>query len=350
MNQTFYTAPEEPREPELLPQERIDPVATGRHFSLIGLGYLWLIIGIPAGSYAIQFACLFWWRDALSAWWMNWVLSLVPLYCVGLPLLWLVLRRVPTSPHNPDYTNSYRVTSDKPRFTFGHWTVLLVIGLGCMYAGSLVSQIIMTILSAIMDYDYANGLNALVDGSPLWMTFVGTCVCAPLGEEFLFRKLLIDRTRGYGDMTAILLSGLLFALFHGNVFQLFYAFLLGMILAYVYTRSGNLWWCVAMHSAVNFLGCIVFPKLAELMPADGVSFTSPLQIFVTLFVIVWQYGMIIAALILVCALWNRRKLSRGTTPLCRENGPSLVLLNVGMIACLAVMALMMAVSLIPVGA
>ncbi len=350
MNQTFYTAPEEPFELDLLPRNTIDPVATRRHFSMLGLGYLLLMVGLLLASYAVQFAFLFLWPDALSAWWMNWILSLLPLYGVGLPLLWLILRRLPTAPHNPDFTNSYRVTSDKPRFTFGHWMVLLVIGLGCMYAGSLVGNIVMSILSAIMDYDYANGLNAIVSDSPMWMTFIGTCICAPLGEEFLFRKLLVDRTRGYGDLTAILLSGLLFALFHGNLFQFFYAFLLGMLLAYIYTRSGNLWWCVAMHAVINFLGSIVVPALAALMPEDGISFTSPVQILVTLFMVIWQYGLIIAAIVLVCALWNRRKLSAGSTPLYRENGPSLTLLNVGMIACLVMMCLMMAVSLIPMRA
>lgn len=348
MNQTFYTAPEEPVQFDLLPRNTIDPVATRRHFSMIGLGYLLLIVGMFVGSYAIQFAFLFLWPDALSAWWMTWILSLLPLYGVGLPLLWVILRRLPTSPHNPDFINGYRVTADKPRFTFGHWMVLLVIGLGCMYAGGLVGNIIMSILSAILDYDYANSLNAIVEESPRWMTFLGTCICAPLGEELLFRKLLVDRTRGYGDLTAILLSGLLFALFHGNLFQYFYAFLLGMLLAYIYTRSGNLWWCVAMHAVVNFLGSIVIPELAALMPEDGVSFTSPLQVVMTLFLVIWQYGLIIAAIVLVCVLWNRRKLSAGSTPLYRENGPTLALCNVGMIACLVIMSLMLAVSLIPI--
>ena len=43
-----------------------------------------------------------------------------------------------------------------------------------------------------------------------------------------------------------------------------------------------------------------------------------------------------------------RKLSRGTSPLYRENGPALVLGNVGMIACLIVMGLLLAINLIPV--
>lgn len=348
MNQnTFYTAPEEPIELDLLPRNTIDPVATKWHFTMIGVGYLLLMLGLYVASFVISLILQSVWPSSLTTWWMSWIMSFLPLYGVGLPLMWVILRRVPTSPHNTDCKSGYRATSEKPRFTFGHWMILLIIGLGCMYAGGLVGNIMMSILSAIMGYDYANGLDTIVNESPVWVTFIGTCIGAPLGEELLFRKLLVDRVRGYGDMTAILLSGLLFALFHGNLYQFFYAFLLGMILAYVYTRSGNAWWCVAMHSVVNFLGSIVIPKLAAFMPADGVSYTSPLEVLVTLFMIIWQYGLIIAAIILICIMWSRRKLSAGLTPLYRENGPSLVLWNVGMIACLAVMCLLLAISLIP---
>lgn len=345
MNDTFYTTPEEPQEEDASLQTVEEPALTRRHFSRIGWGYVVLMLGLMAGAYAIQIPLLYVWPEVLSAWWMAWVISLLPLYGVGLPLLWLVLRRVSKAPHNPLYTNSYAVTREKPSFTFGKWMVLLVIGLGCMYAGGLVGNIIMYILSAVMRYDYANGLNDIVSNSPVWMTFVATCICAPLGEEFLFRKLLIDRTRGYGDRTAILLSGLLFALFHGNLFQFFYAFLLGLILAYMYTRSGNLWWCVAMHAVVNLLGSIIIPGIASVLPADGVSFTNPWQILATLFLVAWQYGFIIMAIVLICVLWRRRILSQGSV--IPEKGAAAIFLNPGMIACLAVMILLTLVSLIP---
>ena len=348
MNQTFYTSPEEPIEPNRLPRNSLDPVATRRHFSMIGVGYFLLMAGLYVASMVIQLLLEAVWPSSLTTWWMSWVLSFLPLYGAGLPLLWMILRRVPSFPHNTDCKKGYRDTSEKPRFSFGHWMILLTIGLGCMYAGGIVGNISMGILSEIMEYDYANSLNSIVTQSPVWATFIGICICAPLGEELLFRKLLVDRVRGYGDLTAILLSGLLFALFHGNLFQFFYALLLGMILAYVYTRSGNVWWSVAMHSVVNFLGSIVIPKLAEFVPADGVSYTTPLEVLVTLFLMLWQYGLIIAAIVLICVLWHRRKLSAGCTPLYRENGPSLVILNAGMIACLATMCLLLALSLIPI--
>ncbi len=345
-NNVFYTVPDEPRAPLEITKTEADPKEARRHFSCIGWGYTVLVLGLMVTAYAMQYAVAYLCPWVFSDWWWNWLLSIVPLYAVGLPLLWLILRRADTAPHNSLCVNAYAVTEQKPPFTFGKWMLLLVIGLGCMYGGGLVGNIIMSVLSEIVGYDYANGLNSLVDSSPLWMTFLGTCIIAPLGEEFLFRKLLIDRTRGYGDMTAILLSGLLFGLFHGNLFQFFYAFLLGMILAYVYTRSGNLWWCVAMHAVVNFLGSIVIPAIGSVIPVDVSEITSIWPILATLFLLAWEFGLIILAIVLFCVFWHRRKLSPAAAPL-PGKGIAPVVLNAGMIACLIVMTLLLALSLIP---
>ncbi len=345
MNDTFTNTPE-PRDTSLLPRNAADPAEAKRDFSRIGLAYAVLTLGVQAVATAARYLLVYLAPAAFSTWWINWVFSLVPLYGIALPLMWLVLKEVPVSPHNPDYVRN-RVTAEKPPFGFGHWAILLIIAFGCMTAGGLVGNIIMSILSAILDYDYANALSAMVDQSPVWMTFLGTCVCAPLGEELLFRKLLIDRTRRYGDLPSILLSGLLFALFHGNLFQFFYAALVGMVMAYVYTRTGKYWWCVAMHAAINFMGSIVTPALADMLPEDLVSFTSPLQPFVYLFIMIWQYGMLIAGIVLFCVLFSGRKLSKGPAPLRRENAASLMFGNVGMIACLVVMGLVMEINLWP---
>jgi hypothetical protein len=221
-------------------------------------------------------------------------------------------------------------------------------GFGFMHGGGILGNIIMAILSEVLDYDYANALNTIVEQSPLWATFLGTCICAPLGEELLFRKLLIDRTRRYGDLPSILLSGFLFGLFHGNLFQFFYAAMVGMVMAYIYTRTGKYWWCVAMHAAINFMGSIVNPALVSLLPEDLMSFENLLQPFVYLFILIWQYGMLIAGIVLFCVLLSRRKLSRGSDPLYRENAASLMLGNVGMILCLVIMGLVMAINLWPI--
>ncbi len=346
MDRVFYTASEEPCEPPVITQVQADPREVRRHFSMIGWGYTVLLLGMMALTSIIQLVVIELWPWLFEAWWMSWFLSLVPLYGIGLPLLWLILRQVDTAPHNPLCVDTYAVTQKKPPFTIGKWILLLVIGQGCMYVGSFAGTITMNILSEITGYDYANGLNSLMSGSPLWMIFLATCIIAPLGEELLFRKLLIDRTRRYGDATAILLSGLMFGLFHGNLFQFFYAFLLGMILAYMYTRTDNLWWCVAMHAVINLLGSIVIPAIGSVIPTDGSEITSVWPILATFFLLAWQFGFIIVGVVLFCVFWHRRRLSPAAVAL-PGRGVAPVILNVGMIVCLACMIGITVLGLIP---
>ena len=332
--------------PLLSPGE--SPWETRKFFSTIGLAYAVLALSHQLTANLCQYLLLILAPSVLSTWWITWVLSILPLYTVGIGLMWLILKKVPVSPHNTDHALSLTASVDKPKFHAGHWGILLIIAFGCMTAGGLVGNIIMSVLSGIMDYDYANALNEVMTESPTWATLIAVCVCAPLGEELLFRKLLIDRTRRYGDLPSILLSGILFGLFHGNLFQFFYAAAVGMILAYVYTRTGRYLWCVAMHAIINLMGSIVIPALAALLPADLITFETPIQPLILLFVLLWQYGMLIAGGILLWTLFPRRKLSRGKIPLYRENATSLVLRNSGMILACAVMGLIMAVNLWPI--
>ena len=343
MNNTFPSS--DPLVAPMLPNTP-SPAEVRRTFSLIGLAYAAMTLGLQITVIACQYLLAYLAPAVLSTWWISWVLSIIPLYTVGLGILWLVIRRVPVFPHNTDYAVGITASADKPSFGLGHWLILLVIAFGCMTAGGLVGNTIMSILSAVMDYDYANALGNMVSSSPVWVTFVGACICAPLGEELLFRKLLIDRTRRFGDLPSILVSGLLFGLFHGNLFQFFYAFLLGMILAYMYTRTDNLWWCVAMHAVINLLGSIVIPAIGSVIPTDGSEITSIWPILATLFLLAWEFGFIIVGIVLFCVFWHRRKLSPSAV-LLPGKGMAPVFLNPGMVVCLACMIGITVLGLIP---
>lgn len=357
MDNSYYTISQDPDGSTPCTPTVASPAEVRRHFSKLGLAYLTMTVAFMAAAYAVQFALLYACPELLNAWWMRWALSLLPLYGVGLPVLWLMLRKIPVGPHNPDCMEK-GLPCDKPAFAWKHWFILLIIAFGCMTAGSILGNIIMSVMSAVMQYDYAFALNSMVYDTPIWFTFICTCICAPLGEELLFRKLLIDRTRRYGDWTAILLSGLLFGLFHGNLFQFFYAALVGMILAYIYTRSGSYLRCVAMHAAINFMGSIVIPALGRLITPylSAEELTSEMMLdpafllamLVSLLLSAWQYGMLIAGITLFCIYFKHRKLSRGTA--LPEGGRASVpvLVNPGMIACLVIMLLLLAVNLIPV--
>lgn len=113
--------------------------------------------------------------------------------------------------------------------------------------------------------------------------------------------------RGYGEKLAVIVSALLFGLFHANLSQLFYAFLLGLLLGYVYLRTGKLRYSIALHMLFNLLGSIVGPALL----GSGVT---PLAVYLVIF-----FATAAVGLVLLCL--NSRKiyfqtadseLSRGT--------------------------------------
>lgn len=108
--------------------------------------------------------------------------------------------------------------------------------------------------------DVTNDVAALLDGQSLWQLVLCVAILAPVFEEFFFRKLLLDRLHPHGEFLAILTSGLLFGLFHQNVEQYFYTFGVGILLAYLYVRTGSYLAVTLMHAAFNlFFG--VLPSL-----------------------------------------------------------------------------------------
>jgi membrane protease YdiL (CAAX protease family) len=138
-----------------------------------------------------------------------------------------------------------------------------------MYIGSYIGDFVMTVISTVVGYDYSNMLGSMTDATPLWFTVMVICIVAPVGEEFIFRKLLIDRIRRFGDVTAILVSALLFGAIHMNFYQFFYAALLGALFAYVYLRSGKVWVTMLLHALFNLFGGVLPHLLMQKFDVDA---------------------------------------------------------------------------------
>jgi membrane protease YdiL (CAAX protease family) len=83
----------------------------------------------------------------------------------------------------------------------------------------------------------------------LWLT-VG--VAAPILEEWLFRGFVLPSLqKALPRVAALFLSALLFAIAHLNLADLIPLTLLGMVLGFIYLRSGNLLAPIALHSLWN---------------------------------------------------------------------------------------------------
>ena len=93
-------------------------------------------------------------------------------------------------------------------------------------------------------------INTLTAGDNI-PAFIMVSFLAPIFEELVFRKFIIDRTRRYGEFTDIMFSSIAFGLFHCNLYQLFYAFAIGLVLGYVYVKTGNVLLTIIIHLIVN---------------------------------------------------------------------------------------------------
>lgn len=71
-------------------------------------------------------------------------------------------------------------------------------------------------------------------------------------EELIFRGLILRGLEDNGTQRAVIISALLFMLFHLNPAQTVYQFVLGLVLAGVVLISGNLFYGMIVHFANNF--------------------------------------------------------------------------------------------------
>lgn len=185
--------------------------------------------------------------------WGMWLGTFVPMYLIGVPVGLLILKGIPGE------------APQENKLGGGDFVVFLLISFFLMYAGNIIGNT----LSAILSGGQAENalLDFALDTNPLKILVM--VILAPLIEEYIFRKVIIDKTRQYGEKMAVFLSALTFGLFHMNLFQFFYAFALGWLLAYVYLRTGRLRYTALLHGIINFQGAVIAPAVVSLLDLEA---------------------------------------------------------------------------------
>lgn len=321
-------------------QPAVDLRLAKRHFSLLGLGTFVMLLAAQLGYFPV--AAL---ADLLCPGWMEhdwgmWIVNYIPLYLIAVPLGLLIFRLVPKC--------APAVQSLKP----GQLAVITVICFFMMYSGNLIGIFLTGLLQLIPGVTALNPVAQLVSSTALLPRALIVAVAAPLIEEFIFRRVLIDRMGVYGQKTAVVVSAALFGLFHGNLSQFFYAFALGLVFGYVYIKSGKLRYTVGLHMLINFLGGVFAPMLLEGIPMteDGMLVMEELAAALPwlLGLILYAFtlvGLSLAGLVLLCV--HRKKILFTPASLELPAGCRLrtVWCNVGMILIIAGCLVLIGISL-----
>lgn len=100
-------------------------------------------------------------------------------------------------------------------------------------------------------------MEMLLNG-PIWITLISVSVFAPFFEEWLCRGIILrGLLKKVKPVWAIVISAAIFGLIHGNLWQAIPAFIIGVILGYVYYKTGSLKLTMLMHCVNNTLSVIV---------------------------------------------------------------------------------------------
>ena len=169
---------------------------------------------------------------------------------IFLLVFWLVIRRIPKS----DW--------QKESLSFKSMFQIFVM----MYAVGTVFNLVGTFISKAAPAggtEQLDMINKMVS-SGLPTGIMMTVIIAPILEELIFRKLMLDRIRNYGEKTAIVFSALCFGLFHENLTQFLYAFIIGLFLGYVYCKTGKVLYTMIMHALVNLISSSIMLLLPML--------------------------------------------------------------------------------------
>ncbi|MGN1313869.1 MAG: lysostaphin resistance A-like protein [Lachnospiraceae bacterium] len=166
---------------------------------------------------------------------------MLPMYLIAFPLTFLLFRCVPAKQQKEKKTMSL-----KDFFS----SFLITYSGGYLFA--VVANLLIYLIGILKQNPVNNVLMDTLTGIHPATTFLLTVICAPLFEELLFRKMLIDRISNYGEGVSVFFSGFIFGLFHGNLSQFCYAFFLGSFLAFIYCKTKNILYPIILHLLFNF--------------------------------------------------------------------------------------------------
>ena len=242
---------------------------------------------------------------------------MLPNYLIVMPLAAYALKRSPSERIVPKSLGP------------GQLMIIFMICYFIIYTGNIIGIIVTTIIGLIANSNMMNPVSNMLEASNIWLNITVFVIAAPVIEECFFRKLLIERLNRYGERVAIIVSGLIFGLVHGNFSQFFYAFGLGLAFGYIFVKTGKLRYTIAMHIIINFMGSVLVPLIGR-------------NVYISALFGMMIIGVVIAGLVLF--ILNKKRISFREGEHTLDKWKSTVFLSPGMIAFFGACAVLFAVN------
>ena len=133
--------------------------------------------------------------------------------------------------------------------------------LGCVGIGIMLYLTNVGFLSILPESvlnDYGNSQVGNLFSQAFGLAIICNIFAAPILEEIIFRGLICDRLRkGIPTWLAVAISAALFSLAHGQPVQMVYTFAMGLVLGYIFVRTGSIVPTIIIHMVNNAVSTIL---------------------------------------------------------------------------------------------
>lgn len=113
------------------------------------------------------------------------------------------------------------------------------------------------------------------------------CVLGPIMEEIIFRGFILKSLQKYGNLTAIIITSILFSMFHLNLVQFVPPILIGFLLAFITIKSKSIVPGIIAHM---FNNTVAFAM--SFMPSIGITLQS-------IIIIIYTFGSFLGLLFFI---------------------------------------------------
>ena len=224
---------------------------------------------------------------------LNYVIRVGLLY----PAMYLFVRSIP----------SFEIKKNK--LGVGGFIACIFITYAIMFCCNGVGLVLNNAIGKLTGQGSVNPLVDAIDAMSPVVQVVLVVILAPICEELLFRKFIIDRIVNYGEVPAMLISGLMFGLYHGNLAQFMYAAGIGIFFAFIYIRTGKIGYTIALHMFVNgfstlltlimFNGLSVSEFMNVYMSGDAEAYQAYLEQHMEVFAVMGLVGIFVFLMVIV---------------------------------------------------
>ena len=137
-----------------------------------------------------------------------------------------------------------------------HAVLLIPVGILACIAGSYMTYYMNRVLENVFGVTFTQPeIGDPSNLSELTLFLLCSVLVPCIFEEVALRAGALEAFRKYGDRFAIIASAFIFAILHGNMVQMPFAFIAGLAIGYIYVVTGSIWPGVIIHFINNLTSC-----------------------------------------------------------------------------------------------